>query len=117
MLKNEIMDVLRDMDDSTIVCVWNEYCDSVKYYDDRIYFMGDLDDLFYGCSASDLLRALDSDFSLNDDYFRETIYGLSSFDCVLDYIDLDDLADYIVENDEDFGYNDIREALDEKEAA
>ena len=115
MTRNElIMEALEDMSRSDLVCVWNEYCDANSYYDDRIEFMDSIDDLLCGLSPSRILELANGDFTVSDDYFRETIWGLESFNHPEDHIDLDDLADYILEN-EDSLYSDDLSSLFESE--
>lgn len=59
--------------------LWNAYADSVA--ESPIYSMDDLNDYFYGFSASDLIECLDSDFSLAHDYFQMDGWGFyKSFD-------------------------------------
>lgn len=115
MVKNAIAGVLLNMKESDLICIWNKYCEANKYYEDRIYYMQELDDVFRDRSASDLLQALDSDFSLKDSYFRDTVYGYSSFTDAMDWIYIDGIAEYIADNDEDFENSDIRSALDKEE--
>ena len=54
------------------------------------------------------------DFRPNDNYFKFDGYAnLESFDYISDEVDLEEIADYIVDNDEDFDNSDIREILGE----
>ena len=98
-MREKLYDILNEMNDD-IVPVWNEYCDNSGYYDDRIEYMDSLDDLLFGRTATEILNEVDRDFNVRDDYFRFTIYGMESFSDPYDVVDVDDLADYIIKNEE-----------------
>ena len=109
-------DLLQSLDESDIVTVWNEFCSSCSYMEDYIYPMYELDTFFQGCLFSDALNRIDTDdFNLNDDYFVDGIYGVKSVDYLDDIIIYTDLADWIVDNDEDCMVAEIRLLLDEFE--
>ena len=114
--REEVLEMLRDMNDSNLVAVHNEYCDKVRYYDDRIYDMYEINDLLYGRSPLEIITDA-RDVDANDNYIRYNGYGnLESTDCPDDWMDLDEIADYIVENDDALRNDDIRDLLDEIEA-
>lgn len=114
--REEVMEMLRDMNDSNLVAVHNEYCDKVRYYDDRIYDMYEINDLLYGRSPLEIITDA-RDVDANDNYIRYNGYGnLESTDCPDDWMDLDEIADYIVDNDDALRNDDIRDLLDEIEA-
>lgn len=124
-----IMNALKEMTNDELVSVWNEYCDANNMYDDRIYYMSELDEVFSGQDATYILnRAFfghdqwgdESEFNPNRDFFTFNGYGnLISLDWIAfneyagkfgDCIDEDALADYIADN-EDSLYNDSLEAV------
>ena len=114
--REEVLEMLRDMNDSDLVAVHNEYCDKVSYYDDRIYDMHEINDLLYGRSPLEIITDA-RDVDVNDSYIRYDGYGnLESTDYPQDWMDLDEIADYIAENDEALRNDDIRDLLDEIEA-
>lgn len=110
--------VLDDMSDEDKVYIWNEYCRNINDDISEIYPMDDFDDMAEGMSPSDIARSIfyGGGFNPNDKFVGYTGYGnFVSFS----YLDddnarfyIDDLVDYIVDNDESFGDDDIREALD-----
>lgn len=115
-MRDEVLEMLRDMNDSDLVAVHNEYCDKVSYYDDRIYDMYEINDLLYGRSPLEIITDA-RDVDANDSYIRYDGYGnLESTDYPQDWMDLDEIADYIVENDDALYNDDIRDLLDEIEA-
>lgn len=117
MTKTEmIKDLLEnDMSDSHLLFIYNEYLNKTNYYDDRIYDMNEFDEIMFGMSPSDIaLKIFYGDFRPNDHYFKFDGYdNLQSFDYISDEVDLEEIADYIVDNDEDFDNSDIREILGE----
>ena len=116
--REEVLEMLRDMDNWELIGVHNQYCDKASYADDMIYDMSMLNEFYYDKDPLDILRdAYNGAFNPNDDWFRWNGYGnLESTDRpVDDWIDIDEIADYIVENDEDLGSKDIRDLLDEIE--
>ena len=115
-MRDEVLEMLRDMNDNDLVAVHNEYCDKVSYYDDRIYDMYEINDLLYGRSPLEIITDA-RDVDANDSYIRYDGYGnLESTDYPQDWMDLDEIADYIAENDEALRNDDIRDLLDEIEA-
>ena len=118
MIKTEmIKDLLENMSESQLYIIVNEYFDKTNYYDDRIYDMDEFDEIMSGMSPSDIAtKIFYGDFRPNDNYFRFDGYAnLESFDYISDEVDLEEVADYIVDNDEDFDNGDIREILDEED--
>ena len=128
----KIVDILKDMDDSDLIALWNEYCDSCNYMDDRIYNMEDMNEI---CNVEymvgnnrttlELIDRIQIDFrrfDTNDDYFFINGYGhYISFNsleyadegCPLDY---DTLAEAIAEDSIDIrGYDDLEEIMQDTE--
>lgn len=110
-----IKDLLENMSESKLFTIYNEYLDKTEYYDDRIYDMEEFDEMMDGMSPSDIaLKIFYGDFRPNDHYFKFDGYdNLQSFDYISDEVDLEEIADYIIDNDEDFDNSDIREILGE----
>ena len=101
-----------------IVEAWNEYCRSNRYTEDEIFDMSELDDIFYDCTASEMLKRLDSDFSLNCRYIHDSIYGWVSFDDIEDVIDYRALTEWAIDNEDIVGnlldIDNAREAYEEE---
>lgn len=119
MNEDKVRAVIDDMNSSDVVELWNEYCDKQKYFEDRYLYMDEFNDLFCGSTPLKIAEVVyQEDFNPMHDYFKDGIYGVTSYedayDCVCD-MDLNSLVDYIVDNDEDFHNSDIREALDYEE--
>ena len=111
--KDEVMEMLKDMSDDDLVAVHNEYCEKVNYYDDMIYYMEELDELLHDMTPLEILSET-RDVDSNDIWIHYNGYGnLESTYFPKDWMYLDDIADYIVENDDALHNDDIRNLLDE----
>ena len=123
-IRDELMELLDSMRDQDIVYIWNEYCRETGDDISEIYSMDDFDELCEGMSPSDIARSIfygcgafeEEEFNPNYKFVGFTGNGnFASFD----YLSADtaryypeDLVDYIIRNDEDFGESDIRDILD-----
>ena len=130
-MERELQAVLRTLDSDAIFTIWNEYARENRS-DDELYEMEMFNEIyagvdpleiatrcFYGCDEWNS----GSSFNPNRDYFYYDGYGNPiSLDYLswneyagkysFDYFDESAIIDYIYENDEDFGIEEIREALD-----
>lgn len=114
-----ITEVLNDLSDYELIDVHNRYCENNNYMDDYIDYMSEIDCMFSGMSATELLSKIDFDnFDVNNNYFVYTIYGLVSFDYVDDDncpICIDEIASYILNNSDDLDCGEIADCLEEIE--
>lgn len=96
-----------DLDD------YNEWLENSHYYEDVIHRNTEyeINEHFDNYEPYDIIDAvLGNDYSINDEYFRETIYGIESFN---DYEIEDDFRDYAIENNIVEDYSDIFDNEDE----
>lgn len=111
----QIKDIINNYNLDTLVS-----CCSCLDGDNAIYPMDDFDDVLSCFGPWEIARAAYyGEFCPTNDYFRLNVYGnLESTNdpCNEGWIDLDELAGYAVDNDEDFGNSEIRELLDQWEA-
>lgn len=112
--EEEIKEVLKDMTERELFNIYNEYADENCY--ERFYDMEELDEILGNAEPSKIASMIYyGDFKPNDDYFMFNWNGnLYSFDYPSEEISFDDIVDYIIRNDEDFDYDEIREILDEE---
>lgn len=115
--KNTMLEeVIWSMSNDDFVELWNNFIDC---NDERhIYYMEELDLFFSGLSPSEIISRIENNgFSTYDDYFKEDIYscGFYSFSDPFSEVDFEELIDYIIDNDDDFGVYDIRELLESEE--
>lgn len=110
----QIKDILNNLDLDELVD-----CCSCLDGDNAIYPMGNFDDVLYGFEPWDIARAAYyGEFCPADSYFRFNVYAnLESTDDPLykGWIDINSLAEYAIEYNEDFGDSDIRTLLDQWE--
>lgn len=121
-----IKQAVENMDESAAVALWNEYCDTVKRYDDRVEYMESLPEMF----GDDIFNILNrfyfgydypdekSSANPNRDYFYFNGYGnivSTDYPTHSDIMDIDEMAEYIAENDNAFYNDDIQEIIDEYE--
>lgn len=78
-INSEAEEILEDDD---IFCNACEELDRYNGFlgDERLYYMEDVNELYYGLKPLDLLEKVTDDFSTNDNYFFEDYEGLHSTD-------------------------------------
>ena len=115
-MKAKLMELLENMDAEDLRNVSNEYNEVVCCYDDVIYRMDEFDNVFQGWTPTDIAkRILGEDFSLDDDYFVFTIYGIESFSRfnLINHVDIEEVVEYIIENKNCLGNSDVDDILKE----
>lgn len=117
--KELIVELLENMNDVELLSVHKEYISEINCFDDEIYTLDDLDMIAEGQDAYWLLcRAYFGDFNPTVDYFKFNGYGnfqsIYSYE-LSEYIDFKEIAEYCVENDNDFYNDEIRGILDEED--
>ena len=115
MIVESIRVVVEDFKEEKLVELWNKFCDK-NYYEERIYYLSDdeINDLFDNKTPAELIR-MGSDVDLNNKYFYFHLNELNTTDNVFDVVDIDELVDYIIDNDDDCNDIDVRNLLDELE--
>ena len=109
----KLADVIEDLDDGKIVEIHNEMCEDYNYPDDRIEY-NDADELFAGLSPYEILSHINTDYNVTDDYSKIDGYGnWSSSDYVDDFVDFDELAEYIYKEEKFFDVDEIEELYNE----
>lgn len=110
--QKQIKEYLKGLNDSELLSIYNEYAD-INYYE-RVYNMVEFDEICESMTASDIARrCFYGKFNPNDNYFIFNGYeNFDSSDYLDDFIDFDDIANYITRNDEDFDSDEIRNILD-----
>ena len=130
-LKERIIDLFKEMNDEEVISVWNEYCREVNKFDDEIMDAYELEE--WANNSGDTMNILHRFFFGSDEeregtsanpnrnYFKFNGYGnIVSFDYIYNqftdefhYVDADELAEYIAENEEAFYNDEIQEIIDE----
>lgn len=120
-MEDKVKAIIEAMDDGEKIALWNGSCLECNYYDDRIYSMGEFDEIMDGYSPSDIAGRIfyGGGFNPNHDYFAFDGYAnLVSFDYSDDknspfYID--DLVNRIVRNESAFGNDEIAAVLNRED--
>ena len=107
--------VVEDFNEEKLVELWNEFCDK-NYYEERLYYLSDdeINDWFSNKTPAELIR-MGSNVDLDNKYFYFHLDELNTTDNIFDVVDIDELVDYIIDNDNDCNDTDIRDLLDELE--
>lgn len=109
----KLADVIEDLDDDKIIEIHNEMCEDYNYPDDRIEY-NEPNELFAGLSPYDILSYINTDYNVTDDYAKMDGYGYwSSTDYVYNFIDFDELAEYIYKEEKFFDVDEIEELYNE----
>lgn len=119
----EVREYLDTLDDGEKVNIWNDYTDAVNSPDDRIYSIDEFDEIFSDTKPWEIARACfySRRFNPSDSWFWFNGYGnVESADYISDHddrspIDLDEVAEYIVSNNNELSSDDIRAILDGEE--
>lgn len=110
-----IREIVEDFRENKLVELWNEFCDK-NYYEERIDYLSDyeINDLFSNKTPAELIR-MGKDLDLDNKYFYFHLGELNATDNIFDVVDIDELVDYIIDNNDDCNDIDIRDLLDELE--
>lgn len=111
-----IIEFLETLSDEDTLEMWNEFQESYRY-EDRVYLIDEVLECFLNdLSFKEALECIDKDeFDTDDLYAVDTIYGWKTFNDIFDVVDLGDLADYIENEREDFGYCELEAILEEED--
>ena len=117
MIVENIREVVEDFKENKLVELWNEFCNE-NYYEEVIYYLSDdeINDFFSNKNKTpaELIR-MGSNVDLDNKYFYFHLGELNTTDNIFDVVDIDELVDYIIDNDNDCNDTDIRDLLDELE--
>ena len=110
----ELAELLKGLPDDKLISINNQYCNTANM-DNYAYPMCEFDDLEQGNFTDIFDRLYDkANFSTGHSYFWYHVYGIKSgyaSDVVSELVDIDELADHIVDNAHE--YRGINDELDE----
>ena len=119
-IKNWIENIADTDDLISVVNSVNSWNGSLEEY--NFYWMDDLNDLFSGCKATELLDKLAPDFNTGHDGFKDTYMGLESCNAIDVATDIKDNAEEVAEAIESameetdlYLPSELEEALEEEE--
>lgn len=111
-----IKEYLNNLEPHELVYIHNQYCEQANCMDDTIYSMNDFDEIFSGHEPWEIARCCYyGDFCPAHDWFWFNGYANA---CSSDFpaVDIDTIADYIIETMDSLGVDDIEDLLEESEA-
>ena len=119
-MKEKIIAYIEEMETADLIQLHNEYCMAVNASDNYIFSMDDLDMICQGKDAYWIAcRTYFGNFNASDDYIMFNGYGnfqtLNDYS-VKDYIYIDEIADYIISNDDSLCEDEILDILEEQYA-
>lgn len=119
MSREDLYDLIDGMRDSEKLSIFREYCDAYGSYDDMIYDNDEVDinEVFAEYDPYAILtNAYFGSYNPNVNYFCFDGYGNIKCFNKIDGADspfyLDEIVDFIIDNDNDLGNSDIRDLLD-----
>ena len=114
--RNEIREYLENLNDGELLSLWNEYRRG-QYYDGEVYYMEEFNEICESLKPIDLAtKMFYGKFNPNNEYFIFNGYAnLESSNYLDDFIDIDELAQHIYDNDDSLDDYDLRNFLDEDE--
>ena len=115
MIVENIREVVEDFKEDKLVELWNEFCNK-NYYEEVIYYLSDdeINDFFSNKTPAELIR-IGKDVDLDNKYFYFHLDELNTTNNIFDVVDIDELVDYIIDNDNDCNDVYVRDLLDELE--
>jgi len=116
--QERIVEYLVELNTDSLIEIHNTICFNQYNYEDRIYenAPGIVNELLYGLSPWEIVEKVAGNlYKTTDDYFVDGIYDFESFNDPLEKIDIEAMAAYMVDYDEDGDDYEIREILDEEE--
>lgn len=92
---------------------WNNYCER-NSYEEIIYNLSDdtIDELFADKTPSELIRMREV-VDLDDNYFYFHLGELYTTNDIYDVVDDSEIADYVIDYDDDCEDSELRDLLDE----
>lgn len=116
--RQKLVDYINGMSDDEIVALHNNYCEANNYTDDCIYSTYELDELLEGRTPTDILcMSFYGEFNPRHDFFWFNGYGnLESADYISEMpISAEDIANYILSEEDSLGNDKIQDILDEED--
>ena len=120
-LEEKVRETIENMGNAEAVDIWNNYCEACNLCDDVIYGMSEFDEVMEHESPWRIARACCyGDFCAAHEWFWFNSYGnLESSDFpIIDGdspFSLNNVVDYIVENNDPLHNDEVQEILDEED--
>ena len=115
--REKLIDCINSMGVDEKIALHNSYCDAANCMDDCIYTMDDMEEILDGVDKWELVRMIRfGDFDFMKDFWGFNGYGnLVSYNAWELPIFAEDIADYILLNEDSLCNDEIQEILDGEE--
>ena len=112
--REKLIDYINGMGIEEKIALHNTYCDAANCLDNCIYTMDDMEEVLYGVDKWELVRMVQfGDFDCTKEFWSFNGYGnLDSYDARELPIYAEDIADYVLSNEDSLGNDEIKEILD-----
>ena len=112
--KQKLVDYINGMGIEEKIALHNTYCDAANCMDECIYGMNDLEEILDGVDKWELVRMI----RFGDFDFMKEFWGFNGYGNLVSYnawelpIYAEDIADYILSEEDSLGNDEIQEILD-----
>ena len=115
--REKLIDYINGMGVEEKIALHNTYCDAANCMDDCIYAMDEMDEILDGVDKWELARMVQfGDFDCTKDFWNFNGYGnLVSYNAWELPVYAEDIADYILSEEDSLGNDEIQEILDEED--
>lgn len=115
--REKLIDCINGMGVEEKIALHNTYCDAANCMEDCIYAMGDMEEILDGVDKWELVRMIQfGDFDFTKEFWGFNGYGnLVSYNAWELPIYAEDIADYILSEEDSLGNDEIQEILDKED--
>ena len=115
--RQKLVDYINSMGIEEKIELHNSYCDAANCMDDCIYAMDDMEEILDGVDKWELIRMIRfGNFDFMKEFWGFNGYGnLVSYNALELPIYAEDIADYILSEEDSLGNDEIKEILDEED--
>ena len=115
--RENLIDYINSLGIEEKIALHNTYCDAANCMDDCIYAMDDMEEILDGVDKWELVRMVQfGDFDCTKDFWSFNGYGnLDSYNAWELPIYAEDIADYILSEEDSLGNDEIQEILDKED--
>lgn len=115
--EQKIVDFINGMSVEEKIALHNAYCDAANCMDDCIYTMDEMEEVLDGVDKWELVRMIQfGKFDCTKDFWGFNRYGnLVSYNAWELPIYAEDIADYILSEEDSLGNDEIQDILDEED--
>ena len=115
--RKKLVDYINGMETEEKIALHNSYCDAANCMDDCIYAMNEMEEILNGVDKWELIRMVQfGDFDCTKDFWGFNGYGnLVSYNAWEVPVYAEDIADYVLLNENSLDNDEIQEILDEED--